>query len=549
MREFTINEKILLVLFPFWTPLIPPLGISCLKSHLKRNGYMVSLADANTNIEIIEQYHNYMVCLKRSMSEYKQGNFINTANHVIRNHMLVHLNCIDEELYLNLVKAIIEKHFYITVKDSLAKELRNIINKIFTNTSLLTNKLINEHNPTIVGISAFTGSLALSLFAARLIKENYHNIITVMGGGVFSDELSLESPNFDSFAKNAAYIDKIIVGEGELLFLKLLQNEFPKEKRIFTLKDIGNATMNISESSIPDFSGLEIDCYPQLAAYVSRSCPYQCSFCSETVQWGRYRRKEPKHIIDELMSLYKEYGSQLFLLGDSLLNPVIDDLANELCKNDTSLYWDGYLRADIHVCDKSKALLWRKGGFYRARIGVESGSQKILDLMDKKITPQQIKSAIRSLASAGIKTTTYWVIGHPEETEEDFKMTLDIISELSDDIYEAECNPFQFFLRGQVNSNKWCKENNIRLLYPKESEKIMITQTWVLNTEPSRDVIFDRICRFTDHCKKLGLPNPYSKMDSYFADERWRRLHKNAVPSMARFMNKNVYIDENKHIL
>jgi radical SAM superfamily enzyme YgiQ (UPF0313 family) len=79
-------------------------------------------------------------------------------------------------------------------------------------------------------------------------------------------------------------------------------------------------------------------------------------------------------------------------------------------------------------------MLWRRGGFYRARLGIESGSPKILQKMGKNTTIDQIKKALSNLAYARIKTTTYWIVGYPGETEEDFLKTLTLIKELQNEI-------------------------------------------------------------------------------------------------------------------
>jgi radical SAM superfamily enzyme YgiQ (UPF0313 family) len=165
--------------------------------------------------------------------------------------------------------------------------------------------------------------------------------------------------------------------------------------------------------------------------------------------------------------------------------------------------------------------------------------------MGKQITPDQIKTAVSSLAYAGIKTTTYWVIGYPGETETDFQETLRLIKELKNDIYEADCNPFLYFFSGQVNSHEW-KENSIPL-YPEEAREILLIQTWVLDSEPGREEVHDRVCRFIDHCRRLGIPNPYSLNDIYKADERWKQLQENAVPSFWEFKTNN-NVNENKKV-
>jgi hypothetical protein len=75
---------------------------------------------------------------------------------------------------------------------------------------------------------------------------------------------------------------------------------------------------------------------------------------------------------------------------------------------------------------------------------------------------------------------------------------------------------------------------------------MVITQTWILEDEPPREAAYQRINRFIAHCKRLGIPNPYSLNDVYKADERWKHLHKNAVPSVIELKNQDVHIDESK---
>ncbi|NIM82442.1 MAG: hypothetical protein GTO20_26965 [Candidatus Aminicenantes bacterium] len=75
----------------------------------------------------------------------------------------------------------------------------------------------------------------------------------------------------------------------------------------------------------------------------------------------------------------------------------------------------------------------------------------------------------------------------------------------------------------------------------------MITQTWILDTVPSREETYRRIKVFIDHCDKMGIPNAQYLTELYEADERWKRLHKNAVPGIIEFVANN-YIDENKKI-
>jgi radical SAM superfamily enzyme YgiQ (UPF0313 family) len=188
---------------------------------------------------------------------------------------------------------------------------------------------------------------------------------------------------------------------------------------------------------------------------------------------------------------------------------------------------------------------WRRGGYYRARLGVESGAPEVLKAMNKKITVDQIRQSIRALANAGIKTTTYWIAGHPGETEEEFEMTLALLEELAEFIWEAEVNPFSYYLTGQVNSDKWMSEYERVTIYPERYTNLLLTQTWEMKgCYPTREVIYDRVNKFVDHCYKLGIPNPYSEMEIYDADVRWKKLHKNAVPPLIDFRNTGALIND-----
>lgn len=538
------REKILLALLPFWTSLIPPLGISCLKSYLSPLGYDVKIVDANTDVELRAAYDNYFSVLRRYVPEKKRGNFYNLGHDVLQNQMMAYLNYVDEEEYFELVRQLIYSIFYCEIPDSMVSQLDGVVKEFYTAFREYFLLLLDEEKPTVLGLSVFRGNVPASLFACRLAKEKNPQIMTVMGGGAFGDQLAVDSPDLQFFLEKAPYIDRIIIGEGEVLFHKLLQSGLPGSKRVYTLQDLDGDMLDLSSVDIPDYSDLNLQHYPLLAAYASRSCPYQCTFCSETVSWGKFKRKKGEEVVNEMIKLYRKHGSQVFLMSDSLLNPVINDLARCIVKSGVSMYWDGYLRIDQQGCDLEKALLWRRGGFYRARLGVESGSQRILDLMNKKITLEQIKSAVYTLASVGTKTTTMWIVGYPGETEEDFIQTLDLIEELKDDIYEAEANVFWYYLNGQIKSKEWSKKSY--MLFPGKAKDMLIIPPRDLDYEPAREEKYQRMCRFVEHCNKLDIPNPYSLNDIYNADKRWQMLHENAVPSLIEFKRSEVYIDENK---
>jgi len=546
----TEKENILLVVLPLWGTQIPPLGISCLKDFLLRHGYPVKTVDANIRGELKDGFNHYLETLKNYIPDEKRGNFYNISHEVVHNHMMAHINTDSKNrAYIDLAREIIRKTFFTRLDDAQVRELNDILDAYYQKLETYFLQVLEQEKAAVLGISVYSSSLPSSLFAFRLTRERFPHIRTVMGGGVFTNQLAPGSVNLEFFLeKTRNYIDALFIGEGELLFLKYLNGELPAGQRVFTREDLKGETIDLSSTGRPDYRDYNLEYYQHLAAYGSRSCPIGCTFCSEILLWGKYRKRHVNEIAGELIRLNRAHDSQLFLMCDSLLNPIIKDLTHALSLADVSIYLDGYLRADKPVCSRENTFAWRRGGFYRARLGLESGSPRILEMMEKKITIPQVIEAVSSLAFAGIKTTTYWIMGYPGETEEDFLQTLDLIERLKDDIYEADCNPFHYYLTGQVGSNEWAEKNKIRLLYPEEAKDMLLTQTWHLDCEPSREVIYQRVNRFVRHCSRLGIPNPYSMYDIYRADERWKKLHQNAVPGLVDFEDKTTAINENKHI-
>jgi radical SAM superfamily enzyme YgiQ (UPF0313 family) len=546
-NKHTNQERILLMTLPFLTPLIPPMGISCLKSFLQKNGYYVKTIDVMAEMPIRELCYLYFDTLEGHIPDVKRGHYFNVALDVLFNHFMAHFNHTDENKYIELVRLLVYRNFYVSIDNREVQKLNEIVAEFYIKLEGYLIRQIGKEKPGILGLSVYKGTLASSLFAARLVKLRWPEIKILMGGTIFSQELFPLTPNFNSFLERAPYIDKIFIGESEQLLLQYLRGRLSGDKKVYTLEDIKNELVNLDSLEIPDFSDFDLSSYPLLPAYTSRGCIYQCSFCAETVFWKRYNRKSVEKVADELDRLSQEYRKNIFLLTDCLINPLVTDLSSELIKRRLKIYWDVYIKVDKHTCDAEYTTLWRRGGFYRARLGIETASQRLLNIIDKRITIEQIKLSLKSLASAGIKTTTYWIAGHPGETEEDFQQTLDLLEEMQDYIFEAECDPFRFFYKGQVNTNTniW---NNKSLLYPEDDTNMLLTQTYVLNEKPSRKLIYERECRFKEYCKKLGIPNPYSIAEIREADKRWSILHKTAVPPLLELAQnyKDTYISKEK---
>lgn len=540
----------MLALLPFWTPLIPPMGIAVLKRFLQSHGCIVKTFDTNIQLEFKEIYNTYFRFLECHVPPEKRGNFYNIGHDLQQNHLMAHMHKssqANQDRYFRLLHELVYKIFYISFSPPQLQEMDQIATEFYRRLEVYLIDHLMEEKPDVLGLTVHIHTLPASLFAFKITREKFPHIQTVMGGGIFTEQLAVNSPNLDYFQKNTPYIDKIIIGEGELPMLKFLLGEIPPAQKIITLQDIGAANLDISQKERPDFSDFNIDYYSYLPAAGSVSCPFQCSFCSETIYFGKYSKKNPSQTYAELLTFYQKYRRQLVIMTDSLLNPIIHDLSNQFIHSPYAMYWDGCLRVSNEVGEVENTLKWRRGGFYRASLGIETGSQRVLNLMGKGITVEQSKAALRALAYAGIKTTTYWLIGYPGESEEDFIQTLAFLEELKDDIYEAESHPFQF-LPGLVKYEQWTQTNPVQSLYSADARGMLLITTFIMVCDPPREEIYRRLNRFVNCCNRLGIPNPYSEKEIFWADERWKKLHKNAVPSLVEFKENNKYLDECKQV-
>lgn len=542
-----MNKNVILANLPYWDPLVPPMGIARIKMYLQGFGYKVKVVDLNVLKNFKDIYKRYFDEFEKYIPSERRGNFFNIGHDVLQDQMTAHTNYSDEAEYRGLVKIAIENIFFCDVTPEQVNGHIEIMTEFYRELELCFTRLLENEKPGAIGLTVYKANLGAAMFVFKLSKQMNPNIKTVMGGGIFADTMAWGSPNLEFFRdKTKEYIDLIMIGSGEHFMLKALRDELPKKQRVFLVQDLANDAGAPSGDVFPDLTDLDLQHYPYIVASSSTSCPFECKFCNSSIFYGEYRKKDITKTADHMINLQQTYNSRLFFMSDALLNPTIDELAQELADRDAGLYFDGYFRIDENSCDVEKTLHWRRGGFYRARLGIESGSQKILDLMSKQITVEHIRKAAAGLSYAGIKATGYFVIGYPGETEEDFLQTLQLLSDIRNDIWQAECVPFAYYYNGQPGSDIWAQQR--KLLYPETARDMLIAQTWIIDRQPTRKERYSRVFRFSRHCRKLGIPNPYSLSEIYAADQRWQKLHRNAVPPLVTLMDANQHTGEAKNV-
>jgi radical SAM superfamily enzyme YgiQ (UPF0313 family) len=514
--------KILLVKPPYFTPWTPPLGIAILKTYMEQHGYSVTCYDFNIDPELWGMHHKYFTTLQ-TLEDVSINDGYSKLWWILNAHMLACANGADAATCARVLDSITPL-YGIHCNREVIDALISLVEKFFKRLGDLIDEL-NLSDFSTVGTSTYTTSLAPSLFFLKTVKQKYPRITTVMGGGVFADDLALGSDNLTTLIEEYPYVDYAVLGEGELLFLKLMQGEL-SHKRVISLADLKGDTLGMKDVPIPDFTNLNINDYWHLTIEGARSCPFQCSFCSETIQWGEYRKKPMDLFTQQVIDLSEKYNNNAFFMGDSLMNPYIAQFASALLERKANIVYDGYLRADKPVTHRDRLEVWARSGLYRVRLGIESASARVLDSMDKMTSPQVIADALKALANSGIRTTTYWIVGFQGETEEDFQETCDFIREHHRYIYELEAHPYYYYPYGQVGS----RLHQCHSLYPDDVTDVIKFRVWDIDSsQPTRDERYERLRRISSLASELGLPNIYTMADRYVAEDRWHLLHPQAA--------------------
>jgi len=167
----------------------------------------------------------------------------------------------------------------------------------------------------------------------------------------------------------------------------------------------------------------------------TRGCPYKCNWCAKPIYGNRYNTRSPEHVIEEIKLLTGQYGVNHFWMCDDIfgLKPNWVQKFNELVKAEgLSFQYMIQSRVDLLLKeDTIDALV--ASGLETIWLGAESGSQHILDAMDKGITVDQIHEAVPKLQSKGVNVALFLQFGYLNETLEDVKKTIQMVLDIMPD--------------------------------------------------------------------------------------------------------------------
>lgn len=303
---------------------------------------------------------------------------------------------------------------------------------------------LKEFKPDYLLLNVATPTLQSDLDCLKIAKKICPKIITIAKGAVFL------TFNSEILLKNKA-LTYIISGEAEETLKELLSGDvkindilglWHRDGLVAKFNGVRPFIQNLDELPFPARHLIDNNIYRrpdnnnvQAVIKVSRGCPHYCFFCLATPTSGsKVRMRSPENIIAEIRECITKYNIKNFIFWSDIFNQDREWTMN-LCKKiiDSGLKftWSANTRAD--TADERMAKYMHKAGCRLVSIGVESGSQYILDKIGKGTTINEIRDTVKAFKKAKIKVYNYFVIGLPWDDEDTINETINFAIELDSD--------------------------------------------------------------------------------------------------------------------
>lgn len=335
----------------------------------------------------------------------------------------------------------------------------------------LTKSSIEKHQPTLVLLSVpFPGAMYAALRIAKTIKQHHPSIQIGLGGGYVNTELrELTDPRLFDF------VDYITLDSGERPLLALLEHLNGKrssERLVRTyVRTTGNEVryVNWQEPDIPfeevgtaTWDGLPLNSYLSLLDMlnpmhrlwsdgrwnkltVAHGCYWKkCSFCDVSLDYiSRYETASASLLVDRIEAIVAETGQTGFHFVDEAAPPkILKALAEELIRRKVVISWWGNIRFEKTFTPELSELLAQSGCIAMSG-GLEVASDRLLDLMKKGVSVEQVAQVTKGFSDAGILVHAYLMYGFPTQTVQETVDSLEYVRQL----FENGCIQSGFFHR------------------------------------------------------------------------------------------------------
>lgn len=366
----TEQYRIAMVMAPAWGVLFPAYGVAKLTAMMRASGYAVRVYDANVEASHILQE-------KHGIDYWDHGRyFVWTTKSNFETMVLPDLKPLFSEI----------------LQDILTSGVR------------------------VVGFSMYNTNALAVLFMARELRRIDPRICIIVGG----PEATMSGQWW--FQNQGPVFNYIFVGEAEEQLMYLLKNlpeELPFNKVIGTV----DSRLALEEYPYADYTDYDLGLYRVrgLNIETSRGCVAKCSFCAETQFW-KYRNIDVDRVAEEISFQIQNYGTRRVWFVDSLINgnlKLFNRLLDLLIDKKLDIEWNCYSRCDGRM-DLAFFQKIKTSGCTLLSFGIESGSQKVLDDMHKKVKVWEILANMRDCHAAGIFVHTSWLQAFPTESPLDF---------------------------------------------------------------------------------------------------------------------------------
>lgn len=316
----------------------------------------------------------------------------------------------------------------------------------YSNEDLLAR--VNEEAPDYIGITSTIAAIFAAADYVRLFKQNLKDVRVILGGPQVT---ASPEPTMKLFPD----LDLGVLGEGEVTIielLKALENGGSLEAIPGLIFARGGETIVTPQREfIKDLDALPMpawDLLPKLSEFyrtsditykrlpafqivTSRGCPYRCVFCDRSVFGNKWRSFSAEYVMRMVRELVNKYGVRDLNFADDefMINRRrFRRICQLLIDEKVDLTWSAVGRVDSVTPELLK--LAKEAGCTQIAFGLESGSEKILDVLHKKLTTENIVRGVKWTKEAGIAVKGLFMIGNPLETEQTIKETFDLIEKL-----------------------------------------------------------------------------------------------------------------------
>lgn len=373
---------------------------------------------------------------------------------------------------------------------------KNIENSVFDSTFSTFEKqveFLKTYQPQVV---AFYTNLMTKVNVLKAIQHirntpELKDIKVILGG----PEIRYNAENY--IHEGADYL---VIGEGEQTFYELITaidknaqlTEIQKLAGIGLLDKDGNYVFTgerekmrtLDELPIPARHKIDLSLYlnawkthhgeSSLSISTMRGCPYTCKWCSRAVYGISYRRRNAALVVQEIKQLVETYHPDSFWFVDDVFTVShrwLKEFAGEVSAQNAKFQYECITRAD-RLNDEAIALL-KQTGCKRVWIGAESGSQRVIDLMDRRVDVNQVREMIVKTRAAGMEAGTFIMLGYPGETEADIEETIHHLKTSNPDYYTITVS---YPIKGTE-------------LYQETEASQMAAPEWATSTDRDRDFV------------------------------------------------------------